>query len=502
MDLLFRLIIWLVKMGYKAYKESQAEAAAQAAGSQQAAQAQAAAAAVHTPQMSDAMQAVASQLDDVAEDLASTAREFAGSTTDDPAREALRRVAKETIEETAQEHRMELRTGDIAPGATDRIHGSLTFHRRMIGGLESLDAQRTDPGRSGLLTDVDMAAMACYQPLLDFQRRRNIPLATRRTVAFFGETPGSMAPLFARTSVAPVEVSMRLQHDVIGWPLIGREIGRDIVLSTVGLWGELRDAAGFPQPGAQINAGFVTQDDVQGALGAWLLELAADGIGTLVMGPSYLAALTVLLRVPDKPFRTRVVGLSDGRVSSIPPAELRVQLAAKVLDRIGYSEAASRMLAAWEEVHGGDIEFYFPTGNGRYAAVPENYYVDPTHDLARTICSQQVPSLAGMHLVDVPGFHFSLGMNKNAEAALAMMRSGRTPSGDPRALVAAAGLLGYEEPARRVPTLSLLRAGLSPHAKSASRRVVTIATGDEHLLSPQVIRDALLLEDVFSSVRR
>ena len=499
MDLLFRLVIWLVVKGYKAYKKSQAEAAAAAPGPQQGVSAEGTAA--PTPLVSDAMLAFASQLDDVAEELASTANGFARSSVDDPARAVLRQVAVDVIEHTAREHRMELRSGNLLPGATERINGSLTFHRRLIGGLESLDAQRSDPGRSGLLTDVDVAAMACYQPLLDFQRRRNIPLATRRTVAFFGESAGSLAPLFARTAVAPIEVSLRLQHDVIGWPLIGREIGRDVVLSTVGLWGELRDAAGFPPPAARINTGFVTQDDVQGALGSWLLELAADGIGTLMMGPSYLAALTVLLRVPDKPFRTRVVTISDGRVSSSPPAELRVQLAAKVLDRIGYSEPASRLLAAWEKVHGGEIEFYFPTGGGRYAAVPEDFYLGPVHDLALAICSQQVPSLAGMHLVDVPGFHFSLGLNKDTEAAHSTLRSGRAATGDPRALVAAAALLGYEEPARRVPTLSLLRSGLAPHTETRQRRTGT-ASPQENLLSPQVIRDALVLQGVFSPIHR
>jgi len=503
MVLLDYLIVELIKAGAKAYKKSQQNQAASQTSGGVGGRPQRRVRRGQAPQtiaQQSARQAAADKaLVQAAEKLEEFARGFARDTAEeDQALQALGRVAGEVIVPAARKDgRNAARGGQGDPHWHAGIQGRLRFHQRMLGGLEQMAAQRRDPQRATMLHAVDVVALSCYRPLLAFQERRGIPLSTSRPVAIFGEAPGSLTPLFARTPVAPVEVSVRLQHDVAGWPTIAREVGRDIVISLDGYREDLRVAAEFPPPRAALPGGGLTEDVVRDALGVWQVELCADIIAAIMLGPAYLAALTMLHGSPDQPFKTRVVQVTDGHIDPRPPAELLVVAVGEALHRIGMTEQADEILDAWLSAHDADMEFYFPTGGGRYAALPEDFYAEPVRKLARVVCGQQVKSLAGMHLLDVPGFHFSLARHKEAELALDVARTGRIPRGDARTAVAAAAMLGYLEPSQRVPALELLRGALAPEAETLSRSVARRVTGGrEDPLAPQVIRDAIIMYEL------
>ncbi len=481
MVLLDQLLILLIKAGVKAYKEHQ-RAKARASGS----------GAPSEPSGAPAAPPAARRPTADAQVLLQVARQFAGEPVDDPARAALRRAATTAV---------------IAPAEAGAGGEHLRFLQRLMGALQQLDGQRADPQRAPLLADLDRVAAAYYTPLLQFEARRGIRLSTQHPVAYLGEGSGSLAALMSRSPVAPIEVSAGSRVDVMAWAALAGEVGRDIVLSVDGLHDELRTAAAFPPPAGTLAAGVLDADTVRGALGAWLIDLCADAVGGLIAGPAYLAVLSSRLRSPDEAYRTRVVSAREGRLSTRPPPELRVQVLAGVFREMGLDDEARPLLDAWRDLHGDERDFYFPAGLGRYAAIPEEFYLDPVRDLARVVCRHQAGSLAGMRLLDVPGLHYSLHRHRATLTAVENLRRGSTMEADPRSLVEAAALLGAGDPARRTDTLTLLRralAGTRPDGETpaADRARTAPVARRESLLSPAVLRDAMVLQGVFRPRRR
>ena len=487
MEALVQIVIWLVRAAYKAYRESQqGQAMAEADASGETGKLPAGAA----PRQVAADPGLAGELAAFEGDL----RRF--TTPTDPDRATLQRAASEALSPRAERWTQQLQVNPDEAQAT--VPFELAAARRELAALERIAAQRGADERGELLERVDAVATALYRPLLEFQDRRDLPLSTRHTAALIGEVSGSLTATLAGVSVAPIEVSVRLQHDVVAWPGIAREVGHDILLSLGGFEAELRRAAGFPEArSVDLTAGYLTEEHVVRSLGGWLTPLCADGIAALLLGPAYLAHLIALERIPDQPFKVRAVQVVQGHVAPTPPAELRVQMAAAVLERVGFAAEAVSLLETWNQVHGADLEFYFPVGSGRYATLGEDFYVQPTRDLARVLCSEQVEALSGMHLLDVPGLHHSLGRQRQAEAVSKAFALGNTRQDDSRAVVAGAALLGLEAPDQRVPTLSLLQRSIPVASRTRpTDDRIRRQLARETLLSRDVIRDAMVLPRV------
>ncbi len=506
MDALVYLVVWLAKAALKAYRRRQGQAGGQAgAGAPAGAEGgrDPTAASSHpatAPAQVDAAARHASALAGTGRKLAERALAFAGRSARDPAERELRSVAADPIAVTSQQAADAVRRVADRPRELDLIRRRLSFHTQVLSALEQLDGQRADGGRRALLRDIEALAMAFYQPLLDSQNRRGFPLYTRRTVASLGESPGRLAAILAGTTVAPIEVSVRTQVDALAWPLVAREVGRDILLSTDGIFEQVRAAAGYPPPRPPPAPGYLTEDDVIGALGAWQTELCADAIGAVLLGPSYLAALTGMLHSPDQPYRIRMVELrDDGSPAPTPPADLRVTCAAEVLARIGFAAEADRQLAPWREQHPQDLEYFYPTGGGRYAAVPEDLYTQPAQTLAAVVCNHQLQSLAGMHLLDVPGLHHSLDRERRVERTVDQILAGRVPtSDDPRVIVSACALAAQHKPELRNALIPTLRGAIVGGPEDQQTAAPTRASHvREGLFDPAVLRDAIALSDVF-----
>ena len=491
MEELIYQVIWLVKAGTKAYrkrKERIRQPGGERGGDGEA----------EVQVTADAAVDRAAAVAEASRELSREVQAFVGAPARGPAKRALQDVARGQVLAAADSAAGQ--APRVEPWQLDSLGAGLQFHARMLTALRRLAAQREDPVRRGLLRDLDAVAMACYQPLLESQRRRGFPLATRQAVAFLGETPGTLSPLLARTEVAPVEVSARLQHDVLAWPLIAREVGRDLVLSTDGMLEQVRVAAGFPTPSPTIDTGYLTEDEVLQALSSWQLELSADAVGALLLGPSYLASLTRLYRSPDQPYKVRLVELQGARATSSPPADLRVQVASEVLSRMGFAAEAEQLTVPWTDDHPLGMEFFYPTGGGRFASVPEDLYLQPVRTLAGVIGQHQLPSLAGMHLLDIPDFHHSLDRQRKVERTLEEIRRGLRPSDDdPRVIVAACALAAAGLPEWRAGLMPVLRGAVVGGPEDADAPVaVASAGGSEGWLDPQVLRDALVLQDVFA----
>ena len=489
MEGLLELLIWLARAAYKAYRKHQ--------GDIDEADEEVAQPPERTAQADP--QTAHRHVEDGVEAFRSEVTSFVRSADDDPVIRVLQDHANHALLGAADAGVEALRTAADLGAAAAHVAAETSRSRRVLKTLRRMAGQRVDPGQLALLQDVETVAAALYQPLLDFQQHRGIPLSTRRIVAVEGETPGDLTRLFAAAPLAPIEVSARLRHDVLGWPTIAREVGRDVLISLNGLADDVRAAATFPAARAQLDPGYLSEAHVHGALGTWLPELCAEGIASLLTGPAYLASLISLQRQPEQPYRTRTVFIADGRVLPSPPAELRVQIAAAVLEQIGFAGEANALVADWVEVHGDPMEFLFPVGGGRYAAIPEDMLLQPVRDLARVLCDHQIPSLSGMHLVDIPDLHYSLARHREAEAIAASDTDSQDE--EPRAAMAGYALLGYQEPDRRVQLLSPLRGLLRGRRPEAPLPVRVGQATAESLLSPAVLRDAIVLRGFFQRSR-
>ena len=489
MDGLLELLIWLVRAAYKAYRKRQGEID------------EADEDLLPPSERTEPgdPQAARHRVEDDVEALRSEVTSFVRRENGDPAIRALQTHASHVLLGAADAGVESLRTAADLRTSAARVAAETSRSRRVLKTLRRMAEQRDDPTRVTLLQDVETVATALYQPLLDVQERRDIPLSTRRVIAVEGEAPGDLTRLFAAAPVAPIEVSVRLRHDILGWPAIALEVGRDVLVSLEGLGDEVRAAAGFPAARPQLDPGYLSEAHVQGALGGWLPELCAEGVASLLLGPAYLASLISLQRQPDQPYRTRTVPIADGRVLPSPPAELRVQIAAAILEQIGFADEANALVDDWTAVHGDPMEFLFPVGGGRYAAIPEDMLLQPVRDLAQALCGHQIPSLAGMHFVDIPDLHYSLARHREAEA-IATSNTHRQDE-DPRTATAGYALLGYREPDRRMQLSSSLRGviGRQTQIRPLPARVEPAA--EESLVSPAVLRDAIVLQGFLQRVR-
>jgi len=487
MDALAELLIWLIRAAYKAYRRRLL-----GDGEEDEAELQITARAAPPDDPGTIRRRIEAELGDVRSEIDA----FARTESDDPVVRSLQDFAARSLLDGVDARLDASRTSSDPAAAAPHFAAEAAAARRASRTLQRMVDQRLEPRQASLLRDVEVVANALYQPLLEFRRKRSIPLSSRTVVAVEGETPGDLTRLFARSPLAPIEVSARLHHDVLGWPTIALEVGRDLLASLHGMGDEVRAAAGFPRARPRLDPGYLSEAHVQGALGTWLPELCADGLASMLAGPAYLASLVALRRQPDRPYRTRTVQVADAHVLPIPPAELRVRTATAVLQQLGFADEATELLDDWVDDHGDLLEFLFPVGGGRYAAIPEDMWLQPVRDLARALCAHQSPLLEGLHLVDVPDLHYSLARHREAEAVAAS--AGGSHVEDPRAAMAGYALKAYREPELRMQLLPLLRAScghlVPQRADRPSQREPS--TG-ESLLSPGVLRDAVVLQDVF-----
>jgi hypothetical protein len=186
----------------------------------------------------------------------------------------------------------------------------------------------------------------------------------------------------------------------------------------------------------------------------WLPEVFADLYGVLSAGPAFVSALADLLAV--SPQRVAEETAPDAPVRTHPPASLRVLVTTKALRCRGFHAEADAMSAAWDELYEIDLPF-----------------ADDVDLVVETLLTGTYPQLDGKTLPDV--LSFSATQHEAATVAAEWVRRHMSPpTGDVRALVAAARIAFEQDPDR----YAVAEAGRPSPARLIVDRAVA-AMGDE-----------------------
>jgi hypothetical protein len=305
--------------------------------------------------------------------------------------------------------------------------------------------QRSSSADRAVLGDADALAAACYRPILDFAHHHQLPIVSNHPMTLFQRGGTFIELAFLEQQLAPIGLPDRYRIEPWRWPVIAHEIAHDFYASVRDLEQEAISKLDLVRnEDASIKLG--DEDFSKLLFETWLSEIFADVVGALMIGPSYLRAMTRIFRNPGAPGNVLAIGLSeDGFIDVHPPRHLRVHVTASFLSRMGFGEETRDMTDLWDQEHGEPEVVIIATPQGR-----QTIALTPLLELGESIASRlyntEFRALAGHRLVDIPGLDFSSMHVRRAQKAKPRLAAGQPVPFDARALIAAATEAALDEP--------------------------------------------------------
>jgi len=368
--------------------------------------------------------------------------------------------------------------------------------------LDSMAKQRLGSSAS-MLGDADAMADACYAPILEFARSHGLDLRTSTPVAVTGDWASSIVPRFASTRVAPLRLPRGFGRSIWAWPAIAHEVAHDLYYSVDGLEADLHARLGLPQgvpaPSSEreIDPGWLRQ-----LFGAWLSEVFADTMGTLMLGPAYVETMRRRFRNPSSAQRTAAIFASQGWIDEHPPARLRLYMATRVLHHLGRHAEADSLWEQWNAEH-AEVSFYYLPLGGQWVGLSDESFHSLADSMVDVLLEQSWPELADYRLMNIPGLAYLHGEHAEVERLGMDLARGKTVRGDARWIMAAAVLAAAEQPTLYDQILEAARlsiVGIGTEERHAEApRVRRLATGAmaktlvASLRHPDSIREAIIL---------
>jgi len=316
---------------------------------------------------------------------------------------------------------------------------SLLHHLKMM-------AQRRVQHGSPFLGAADKMVDACYAPMLAFARTRGLELTANQPLVVPGDWPHYSVPRFAPTRIAPLRLPAGLEQSLWRWPTIAHEVAHDFYYGLHGFDRQLHDRLGLPE---NVDLPRSSQD-VDGAwlrrlFGAWLPEIFADTIGTLLLGPAHAETMRRAFRNPVSAQRTAAIFQTNGRIDEQPPARLRLYMAKRILHHLGRHTEADALWAQWEGEH-PEVRFYYLPLGGQWVGLSDEALHSIADSLIDGLLQQSWPELDGFALLHIPGLAYLHAEHVTVERFAGSLARGQTVNGDARWIIAAAVLAAAAQP--------------------------------------------------------
>ncbi|MBW2210447.1 MAG: hypothetical protein JRG67_05270 [Deltaproteobacteria bacterium] len=367
-------------------------------------------------------------------------------------------------------------------------------------------AQQRMHGASSFVGDADAMADACYAPILEFARARGLDLRTSQPVVVTGDWDLSIVPSFASTRVAPLRLPVGFEHSLWRWPAIAHEVAHDFYFSLEPLDRELHARLGLPhEVELPMSSGELDGAWLQQVFGAWLPEIFADVMGTVMLGPAYVATMRRAFRNPSSPQRTAAILQDNALIDEHPPARLRLYMATRVLHHLGRHKEADTLWEQWEAEH-ADVRFYYLPLGGQWVGLSDEALHSIADSMIDALIQRPWPELEGFHLRDIPGLAYMHAEHAEVERLSSDLARGETVDADVRWIMAAAVLAAAEQPTLHDQILQAARrsiVGIGAEAEKAEppRRLPSGTIGQALVASlkePAAIREAIILGAAFS----
>ena len=362
--------------------------------------------------------------------------------------------------------------------------------------------QRIRASDRAVLGDADALAKACYSPILEFARHHQLPIASNSPMTLFYPGGTFIELAFIQHKLAPIGLPQNYRRDPWWWPAIAHEIAHDFYASLPAIEPELTRKLDLgPTETGTVNIGTQAFDRLVYRI--WLEEIFADAVGSLMIGPAYLRAMTTIFRNPGAPEQTVIVSASDeGAVNVHPPRHLRVHITGRFLHRQGFSSEARELVRAWDSEHGSPQQASFVMPGNRQE-FPIESLLALGESIADGIYNAELEALAGHRLADVPGLSFSALHVRRSEKARPRLVAGQPVAFDARALIAAAtdAALDHPDAVQRINDATRLSiVGVGTGERPARVRALAARAGvgdaDPRAKRTQRIVEAMLLEEI------
>ncbi len=388
----------------------------------------------------------------------------------------------------------------------------------ILRGLEELlrylktMAQQRMHGSSSFVGDADAMADACYAPLLDFARAQRVALRTSQPVVVTGDWDLSIVPRFASTHVAPIRLPAGAENSLWWWPAIAHEIAHDFYYSVEPLDGELHTRLGLPHTAdLPMASGEIDGAWLRRLFGAWLPEIFADLMGTLMLGPAYVETMRRAFREPSSPQRTAAILQNGSQIDEHPPARLRLYMATRVLHHLGRHEEADTLWEQWETDH-ADVRFYYLPLGGQWVGLSDEAFHSIADSIIDVLAQRGWPELEGFQLINIPGLAYLHAEHAEVERLSGHLARGETVDANVRWIMAAGVLAAAAQPALHDQVLAAARRSIvgvgekkqAPQERKHHRR--PSGTIGESLLAslrdPDAIREAIIMGAAFTPYKR
>jgi len=385
---------------------------------------------------------------------------------------------------------------------------SVVHETAVMRGLESLlrhlrtIARQRMLGESASLSEADTMADACYAPLIEFAVAQGLDLTTSQPLVVTGDRDFSNVPRFASTRLAPLRMPQDFENSLWGWPAIAHEVAHDFYYSLKGLEPSLRARLGLPGK-AEMPTSSAELDGawLRSLFGAWLPEIVADTLGTIMLGPAYVETMRLAFRNPSSPQRTAAILQDRNLIDEHPPPRLRLYMATRVLHHLGRHDEADSLWSRWEADH-AEVGFYFLPLGGQWVGLSDETLHSVADSVIDALVQRAWPELEGFHLLNVPGLAYQHAEHAEVTRLSADLLRGERLDADVRWIIAAAVLAASAQPALHDSILRAARlsiAGLTqpaigfaaPKPRRAAATIGEILVAS--LKQPEAIEEAIVL---------
>lgn len=376
----------------------------------------------------------------------------------------------------------------------------VTLANMRLGVLSALRDSRQDPADGLRLADADAIAGALLTPLQEFAEAQGIGLPNERPIAAPARKGGEAIWMGLLPERYPILfVPADFLEDLYRYASVPHELGHLMWRDVPGLAREVYEAAGFQYSRGLIG---VRDNKLSGTLDQvftpWMSEIFADMVAVLLLGPAALRGLMHSFASPEQPAAVLTAGVQGTNYDEHPPAHLRVHFAAHLLWTMGYDQQANAMKAEWDAMHGQPTRIFLPLAGGASAQMSVEMWLQPGHEAIERLYMHQFNALSGFRLADIPSFEMSPGLWARVQRRAEQLAEDAPFNDDGRVVLAAAMEARGHHPARALLiTRGLRRAILGQDSKE--RRVADPhyqRSRPETMGWAEELRGALILRDV------
>lgn len=376
----------------------------------------------------------------------------------------------------------------------------VTLANMRLGVLSALRDSRLDPADGLRLADADAIADALLSPLQEFAEAQDIGLPKERPIAAPARKGGEAIWMGLLPERYPILfVPADFLEDLYRYASVPHELGHLMWRDVPGLAREVYEAAGFQYARGLIG---VRDNKLSGTLDQvftpWMSEIFADMVAVLLLGPAALRGLMYSFASPEAPAAVLTAGVQGTNYDEHPPAHLRVHFAAHLLWTMGYDQQANAMKAEWDAQHGQPQRIFLPLAGGATAQMSVEMWLQPGREAIDRLYMHQFNALSGFRLADIPSFEMSPGLWARVLRRADQLAEDSPFNDDGRVVLAAAIEARTRHPARALLiTRGLRRAILGQDSRE--RRVA-----DPHYQRPdssaqgwaEELRAALIFREV------